>query len=182
MKHITVTITARKNYYPDFHNYVNNFTYKIDTHDHVFILENIMHSMAQIRDIMEKNVITIEHNKTALDAARLISEKDVSFLVIMKDNSPVGVLSESDFVKRLAANDRKASDVIISEIMSSKFRWVQPETELEDAIQKMLNSNIRRLVILDDNKLVGVITQTDLTGFLRDKLLVDKTIKNIQKN
>jgi len=138
--------------------------------------------MAQIRDIMEKNVITIEHNKTALDAARLISEKDVSFLVIMKENSPVGVLSESDFVKRLAANDKKASDVIISEIMSSKFRWVEPETELVDAIQKMLNNNIRRLVILDDGKLVGVITQTDLTGFLRDKLLVDKTIQNIQKN
>jgi len=138
--------------------------------------------MAQIRDIMEKNVITIEHNKTALDAARLISEKDVSFLVIMKDNSPVGVLSESDFVKRLAANDKKASTVIVSEIMSSNFRWVEPETEIEDAIQKMLNNNIRRLVILDDGKLVGVITQTDLTGFLRDKLLVDKTIQNIQKN
>ena len=90
--------------------------------------------------------------------------------------------SESDFVKRLAANDKKASSVIISEIMSSNFRWVEPETELEDAIQKMLNNNIRRLVILDDGKLVGVITQTDLTGFLRDKLLVDKTIQNIQKN
>ena len=182
MKHITVTITARKNYYPDFHNSVNNFTYKIDTHDHVFILERNKHCMAQIRDIMEKNVITIEHNKTALDAARLISEKDVSFLVIMKDDTPVGVLSESDFVKRLAADDKRSSDVIISEIMSSNFRWVEPETELEDAIQKMLNNNIRRLVILDDSKLVGVITQTDLTGFLRDKLLVDKTIKNIQKN
>jgi len=138
--------------------------------------------MAQIRDIMENNVVTIEHNKTALEAARLISEKDVSFLVIMKDNSPVGDLSESDIDKRLAANDKKASAVNISEIMSSNFRWVEPETELEDAIQKMLNSNIRRLVILDDNKLVGVITQTDLTGFLRDKLLVDKTIQNIQKN
>ena len=46
----------------------------------------------------------------------------------------------------------------------------------------MLNNNIRRLVILDDGKLVGVITQTDFTGFLRDKLLVDKTIQNIQKN
>jgi len=138
--------------------------------------------MAQIRDIMQKNVITIEHDKTAHDAACLISEKDISFLVIMKDDVPIGVLTESDFVKRLSARDKKASDVIISEIMSSKFRWVQPETELEDAIQKMLNSNIRRLVILDDNKLVGVITQTDLTGFLRDKLLVDKTIKNIQKN
>ena len=138
--------------------------------------------MGQIRDIMEKNVVTIEDDKTALDAANLISEKDVSFLVIMKNNIPVGVLSESDFVKRLAADDKKASEVIVSEIMSSNFRWVEPETEIEDAIQKMLNNNVRRLVILDNNKLAGVITQTDLTGFLRDKLLVDKTIKNIQKN
>ena len=138
--------------------------------------------MAQIRDIMEKNVVTIEDDKTALDAAQLISEKDVSFLVIMKKNIPVGVLSESDFVKRLAADDKKASEMIVSEIMSSNFRWVEPETEIEDAIQKMLNNNVRRLVILDNSKLAGVITQTDLTGFLRDKLLVDKTIKNIQKN
>jgi len=138
--------------------------------------------MGQIRDIMEKNVVTIEDDKTALDAAHLISEKDVSFLVIMKNNIPVGVLSESDFVKRLAVDDKKASEVNVSEIMSSNFRWVEPETEIEDAIQKMLNNNIRRLVILDNSKLVGVITQTDLTEFLRDKLLVDKTIKNIQKN
>jgi len=138
--------------------------------------------MAQIRDIMEKNVVTIEDDKTALDAAHLISEKDVSFLVIMKNNTPVGVLSESDFVKRLAVDDKKASEVNVSEIMSSNFRWVEPETEIEDAIQKMLNNNIRRLVILDNSKLVGVITQTDLTEFLRDKLLVDKTIKNIQEN
>ena len=138
--------------------------------------------MGQIRDIMEKNVVTIEDDKTALDAANLISEKDVSFLVIMKNNIPIGVLSESDFVKRLAADDKKASEVVVSEIMSSNFRWVEPETEIEDAIQKMLNNNVRRLVILDNNKLAGVITQTDLTGFLRDKLLVDKTIKNIQEN
>ena len=137
--------------------------------------------MAQIRDIMQKNVITIEHDKTAHDAACLISEKDISFLVIMKDNIPIGVLTESDFVKRLSARDKKASDVIISEIMSNKFRWVNPETEIEDAIQKMLNNNIRRLLILDDDKLVGVLTQTDLTEFLRNKLLVDQTVKNIQK-
>ena len=137
--------------------------------------------MAQIRDIMQKNVITIEHDKTAHDAACLISEKDISFLVIMKNDIPIGVLTESDFVKRLSARDKKASDVIFSEIMSNKFRWVNPETEIEDAIQKMLNNNIRRLLILDDNKLVGVLTQTDLTEFLRNKLLVDQTVKNIQK-
>ena len=69
----------------------------------------------------------------------------------------------------------------ITEIMSYKFRWVEPTTEIEDAIQKMLNNNIRRLLVLDNKKLVGVITQTDLTSYLRDKLLVDGTIKNIQK-
>ena len=137
--------------------------------------------MAQIRDIMQKNVITIEHDKTAHDAACLISEKDISFLVIMKDDVPIGVLTESDFVKRLCARDKKASEVIISEIISNIFRWVNPETEIEDAIQKMLNNNIRRLLILDDDKLVGVLTQTDLTEFLRNKLLVDQTVKNIQK-
>ena len=57
---------------------------------------------------MQKNVITIEHDKTAHDAACLISEKDISFLVIMKDDIPIGVLTESDFVKRLSARYKKA--------------------------------------------------------------------------
>jgi len=65
--------------------------------------------------------------------------------------------------------------------MSYKFRWVEPTTKIEDAVQKMLNNNIRRLLVLDNKKLVGVITQTDLASYLRDKLLVDGTIKNIQK-
>ncbi len=129
---------------------------------------------------MRKDVVTIESDKSALEAACLISEKDISFLVIMDNDSPIGVLSESDFVRRLAANDKKSSDVMISEIMSRKFRWVEPETKIEDAIQKMLNNNIRRLIILENGKLVGVITQTDLTAFLRNKLLVDGTVKNIK--
>ncbi len=129
---------------------------------------------------MRKDVVTIEFDKSALEAACLISEKDISFLVIMDNDSPIGVLSESDFVRRLAANDKKSSDVMISEIMSRKFRWVEPETKIEDAIQKMLNNNIRRLIILENGKLVGVITQTDLTAFLRNKLLVEGTIKNIK--
>jgi len=98
-----------------------------------------------------------------------------------KDESCPATVSVANIITQNVLNGTTKTDKI-SEKMSSKFRWVEPETELEDAIQKMLNSNIRRLVILDDNKLVGIITQTDLTGFLRDKLLVDKTILNIQKN
>tara|TARA_Y100001956_G_scaffold79781_1_gene93555 strand:+ start:49 stop:465 length:417 start_codon:yes stop_codon:yes gene_type:complete len=138
--------------------------------------------MGQIRDIMEKDVITIENDKTAQDAAKIIAEKDISFLVIMNEGSPQGVLSESDFVRKVAAEDKKASEIKISEIMSYKFRSVEPTTTIEDAIQKMLNNNIRRLIIIDDEKLVGVITQTDLASYLRDQLLVDGTIKSISND
>ena len=138
--------------------------------------------MGQIRDIMEKNVITIEKDKTAQDAAKIINEKDISFLVVMDEGLPVGVLSESDFVRKIAAEGKKSGDVPISEIMSYKFRSVGPTTTIEDAIQKMLNNNIRRLLILENDKLVGVITQTDLASYLRDQLLVDGTIKSIKND
>ena len=135
--------------------------------------------MGQVRDIMEKNVITIEHDKTALDAAKILSEKDISFLVIIENDIPLGVLSEKDFVRKLAAENRQASNTPISEIMSYKFRWVEPSTPIEDAVQKMLNNNIRRLLVLDNGKLIGVITQTDLAAYLREQLLVDGTINSI---
>ena len=138
--------------------------------------------MGKVRDIMEKNVITIEQDKSALDAARLISEKDISFLVIVKDGIPTGVVSERDFVRKVVVNDKQASKIALSEIMSFKFRWVEPSTTIEEAVQKMLNNNIRRLIILENNKLVGVITQTDLASFLRSKLIIDGTVKNLEKD
>ena len=137
--------------------------------------------MGQVRDIMEKNVITIDINETADNAANQMKENDISFLVIIENGKPVGVVSERDFVQKLCINNQNSSDVKISDIMSYKFRWVKPTTKIEDAIQKMLNNNIRRLLILDDEKLVGVITQTDLASYLREKLMIDGTIKNIKK-
>ena len=137
--------------------------------------------MGQVRDIMEKNVITIDINETANNAANQMKENDISFLVIIENGKPVGVVSERDFVQKLCINNQNSSDVKISDIMSYKFRWVSPTTKIEDAIQKMLNNNIRRLLILDDEKLVGVITQTDLASYLREKLMIDGTIKNIKK-
>ena len=136
--------------------------------------------MGKVRDIMQKNVITIQEDKSALDASKLISEKDISFLVIVKDDKPIGVITEKDFVRKIAAQDKQSSRIPLSEIMSYKFRWVEPSTEIEDAVQKMLNHNIRRLIVLEDEKLVGVITQTDLTDFLRSKLLIEGTVKNIE--
>lgn len=136
--------------------------------------------MAQVRDIMEKNVITIEQDTTALKAAEMLKEKKISFLVIMKDEEAVGIVTERDLVRKVVAENKMASEVSLPDIMSRKFRWVEPSTGIEEAVQKMINHNIRRLVVLDDGKLAGVITQTDLAGHLRSKLLINGTIENVE--
>ena len=138
--------------------------------------------MTQARDIMEKNVITIEQDKTSLDAATILKEKEISFLVIMENEKPIGIVTERDMVRKIAGEDKIASKTPLKEIMSRKFRWVTPDTQIEDAVQKMINSNIRRLIVLEDNNLVGVITQTNLTEFLRSKILINGTINNLESN
>ena len=143
---------------------------------------NYLIAMTQVRDIMQKNVITIDHDKTALQASTILKEKEISFLVIIKDGKPSGIVSERDIVRKIAAKDLTASSVQLEEIMSKKFKWVEPETEIEFAVQKMLNNNIRRLIVLENENLVGVITQTNLAEFLRSKLLINGTIENIESD
>ncbi len=138
--------------------------------------------MGQIRDIMGKNVVTIDEDSSVLDAAQLLKEKEISFLVITKNNKPIGVVTESDFVRKLVVDDKIASKTSLSEIMSYKFRSVEPSTDIEDAVQKMLNNKIRRLLVIDQEKLVGVVTETDLTSFLRNKLLIEGTVKNLEND
>ncbi|MFY9300910.1 MAG: CBS domain-containing protein [Candidatus Nitrosotenuis sp.] len=137
--------------------------------------------MGQIRDIMNKHVVTISKDKTCLEAAALLQEKDISFLVVAEGQNPIGIVTEADFVRKVVAANKIASDLKVSDIMSPKFRWVEPTTTIEDAVQKMLNNKIRRLIVLEDQKLAGVVTQTDLAAHLRSKLLIDETVRSIGK-
>ena len=134
--------------------------------------------MAQVREIMVRNVITIDYNKTAKDVALLLAEKEISSLVVVKDDNPIGLVTERDLARKVSVTDRKSADVPLSEIMSYKFRWVEPTTLIEDAVQKMINNNIRRLLVLDNGKLVGIITETDLARHLRSKLLIDGALED----
>ena len=136
--------------------------------------------MAKVRDIMQKNVITIESVKKAHDAAIILKEKDISFLVVVKEGKPIGIVSERDIVRKIVADNNDAQTTQLETIMSKNFKWVEPNASIESAVQKMLNNNIRRLVVLENENLAGVITQTDLTEFLRSKILINATVKNIE--
>ena len=134
--------------------------------------------MSQVRDIMQKKVITIELQRTVQDAVVILKEKHISFVVVVKDSKPVGVISERDIVRKVVAESINSKSTQLEVIMSKNFKWVEPNASIESAVQKMLNNNIRRLVVLEDENLVGVITQTDLTEFLRSKILINATVEN----
>ena len=136
--------------------------------------------MAKVRDIMQKNVITIESVKKARDAAIILKEREISFLVVVKEGKPIGIVSERDIVRKIVADNNDAQTTQLEIIMSKNFKWVEPNASIESAVQKMLNNNIRRLVVLENENLAGVITQTDLTEFLRSKILINATVENIE--
>ena len=134
--------------------------------------------MGHVRDIMIRDVVTIENNKTAKDVALLLAEKNISSLVVVKNGEPIGLVTERDLARKVSTTDKKSSEIPLSELMSSNFRWVEPMTSIEDAVQKMLNKNIRRLLVLENSKLVGIITETDLAKYLRSKLLIDGALED----
>lgn len=129
-----------------------------------------------VRDIMTKEIVTIDENKTALDAARIMSDRAISSVFVTKDDTPIGIVTERDFVKKICALERTISSVKITEIMSGVLTTAGPETPIEVAVQRMINHKIRRLPIMDNGRIVGIITVTDLAKHLRTTLLLEGAI------
>jgi CBS domain-containing protein len=133
-----------------------------------------------VRDIMTKEVITIDRNRGASQAARLMAEKHISSVLVIEKEQPIGIITERDFVKKICAKELEISKVKAGEIMSRIRTFADPETPIDVAIQRMLNHNIRRLPILSKGKAIGIITVTDLAKYLRTELLLHGALTNSQ--
>jgi CBS domain-containing protein len=126
-----------------------------------------------VRDIMTKYVVTIDENRTALEAAKIMAEKGISSLIVLKDQNPVGIVTERDFVKKICIKELKISHVKVNEVMSKIRTFADPEIPIEVAVQRMVNHKIRRLPIMETGQVVGIITVTDLAKYLRTILLIE---------
>jgi CBS domain-containing protein len=122
---------------------------------------------------MTKDVVSVDENMTALDAARLMTEKGISSLIIEKDHAPVGIISERDFVKKICLKDMQPSTINVGSIMSKIQTYASPDTPVDVAVQRMVNHKIRRLPVISDGKVIGIITVTDLAKHLRTILLIE---------
>ena len=122
---------------------------------------------------MTKDVVAVDENMTALDGARLMTEKGISSLIIEKDHAPVGIISERDFVKKICLKDMQPSTINVGSIMSKIQTYASPDTPVDVAVQRMVNHKIRRLPVISDGKVIGIITVTDLAKHLRTILLIE---------
>ena len=118
----------------------------------------------RVRDIMVKDVVTIHSEKTVYDAAKLMSEKMVGCLIVVENGyKPVGIITERDFVRRVLAKDKDPHKTLVKEVMSTPLISVRPELSVVVASQEMAEHKIRRLAVVEDDKLVGIVTSFDLT-------------------
>jgi CBS domain-containing protein len=131
-----------------------------------------------VRDIMTKDLLTISEKDTALKAAELMSEKGVSSLIVLSDDQPIGIITERDFIKKVCLKELKLSTVKVGDMISKIRTSASPDTSIDVAVQRMVNNRIRRLPIIDNGKLVGIITVTDLAKHLRTILLLNRAVSH----
>ena len=125
--------------------------------------------MPKVKDVMEKFVVTINPEETIYKAAKTMDEKGVGALMIASNDTPVGIVTERDLVRKVIAA-KKDSSKKISEVMSRPLITIEPEDDVKEAAKKMLINDVRRLPVVKNGKLMGIITATDLARNLAGQL------------
>jgi len=121
-----------------------------------------MRARVPVFEVMSQNPVTIGVEATALEAARVMQTKEIGSVIVVADGRPAGIVTERDLVTKVAALDRKPKDVHVKSIMTSPVVAVHPDAEVVDAAKLMSSRKIRRLAVIKEGRLVGVITENDI--------------------
>lgn len=130
-----------------------------------------------IAEVMTQKLETIKSSASAQDAAKRMSDKRISSLVVTdKTDIAIGIVTERDLVRRICVHDASSKHTIVEQIMSSALVTIDADSPIEVAADIMLQNNVRHLLVIQDNdtnKPVGIITPSDFVGYLKDNLEID---------
>lgn len=122
-----------------------------------------MTNVAQvIQDKVEQAIYTVSPDATVLEAISIMAEKGIGALVVTQDNEVVGILSERDYTRKVALMERSSYDTTVSEIMTAKVLTISRSNTVEECLQLMTDRHLRHLPVVEENKLVGLISIGDL--------------------
>lgn len=117
----------------------------------------------KIRECMCDKVVFVKPDSSVKQTAKIMSDNHIGFLPVCDDSKNiVGIVTDRDIILRTIACDKDTNSTPISDIMSTDVYVVTPDDEIETASQMMCKSNVRRLPVIENNQIVGVITIGDL--------------------
>jgi len=133
-----------------------------------------------VAQAMRKTVVIIHEGMSVTEASKSMREKKQSCSIVLRQDKPFGIVTEQDIAWKVVANGLDPKNVKIDEIMSTPLIVVDPDEDLSEAANKMNKHKIRRLVVVKEGALLGVLTAGDIMrniGSYVDKEEVQDVLK-----
>jgi CBS domain-containing protein len=122
-----------------------------------------------IKEVMTRDVRACEPNATVADAAKVMAQEDVGPVPIVEDGRLVGIVTDRDIVVRVWAEGRDPTATTVREIASTELVTVSPDDALDDALNRLAERQVRRLPVVEGDRLVGIVAQADIARLGEDK-------------
>jgi len=120
-----------------------------------------METGIKVQDVMAKGIVTIGPTETVKKACQIMAKHDLSGLTVTEKGKYIGVITQGDLIVMIA-NGKDPASAKVKEIMGRKLLSIDPSADISQAATMMVENEIKRLPVLRNGKLVGVITQTDI--------------------
>lgn len=121
-----------------------------------------MDTKVTVHDAMTSKVLTADPKTSVAKAASIMARYKIGCLIVKSRSKPEGLITESDIISKVVSKDLKASDITIGEVMSKDLISISPGSELNEAARIMVKNSIRRLPVINEGKLVGILTSSDV--------------------
>jgi len=116
----------------------------------------------QVKDVMVKSIITVEAEETVKKAAELMDKHSIGCLVVINYGNPVGIVTERDMLKKVVLERKDPGKTKIGNIMSAPLVTSPPQAEIRDAVRLMNERRIKKLPVIEDGNLIGLVSLTDV--------------------
>lgn len=116
----------------------------------------------KINDTMRRSVVTIKPEDTAETALKAMVDLDIGCVIVSEKDQPLGIITDSNLLARVFYKNKKPSEVKAKDIMSHPLKSIGPEADLEEAAELMRDLKLKRLPVVENGRLVGILTETEV--------------------
>lgn len=125
--------------------------------------------MGQVRDVMTSNPTTCEPTATLVDAAKVMAGEDVGPVPIVEGGKLVGLVTDRDIIIRAVAEGRDVTSTAVRDVASKDLVTVTADEDLDRALQLMADNQVRRIPVVEGDRVVGIVSQADVARAADDE-------------